>query len=72
MSSMSNVLTIIEEDEGFECIWCGEVFDTEVECNLHEAECDDNEELEEELECQCPGGEELGPCHCPYCAGGGR
>lgn len=26
----------------------------------------------ESRECQCPGGEELGPCHCPACAGGGK
>lgn len=31
------------------------------------AECDD-----ERNECQCPGGEELGPCSCPACSGVGR
>lgn len=24
------------------------------------------------FDCQCPGGEELGPCHCPACSRGGE
>ena len=37
---------------------------TDVRC------CDDcAEKREESAECQCPGGEELGPCHCPACTG---
>jgi hypothetical protein len=32
------------------------------------SDCSDTRD--EDDQCQCPGGEQLGPCHCPACRGG--